>query len=127
MPSKRDRSRNMIRRERLRLAPGEAEPLPIKDPLKAPEIFSTVLKKLGLDDCIWFSEIEAEWPKIVGPTISKHAFPGRMNGTNLVIFVDSSVWLSELTRYSKKTITDKLQARFGKAKIGSISIQINPG
>ena len=45
------------------------------------------------------------------------------NGT-LFVTVDSSAWLSEIVRYRRKEILDRLQHSFGRAVIQKISFRI---
>ena len=54
------------------------------------------------------------WNNLLDPTIVAHAQPtGLRNGT-LFVTVDSSVWLSEIVRYRRKEILDRLQHSFGR-------------
>jgi hypothetical protein len=42
----------------------------------------------------------------------------------LFVNVDSNVWLSEIVRYRRKEILDRLQLSFGKTYIQKISFRI---
>ena len=71
--------------------------------------------------------IEEAWPAFVGSAAAAHTRPGRFVKGELVIFVDSSVWLSELQRYSKAEILEKIQQRFGKERVQGLRFQLAPG
>jgi hypothetical protein len=56
--------------------------------------------------------------------IVKHAQPTGLRKGTLFVAVDSSVWLSEIVRYRRKEILERLQHSFGKEFIGRISFRI---
>ncbi len=74
----------------------------------------------------WLEKLHSQWPSLVGESVAKHARPGRMDGKRLVIFVDSSVWLNELSRYWKDTILKSLQDKFGREKIDAVGFKLDP-
>jgi len=85
-----------------------------------------VMKRLGLDVDAWLEELGGEWAALVGTAVAQHARPGRVQKNNLIVFVDSSVWLNELARYGKDEMLANLQKRFGRDKIRSMSFQLDP-
>jgi hypothetical protein len=69
-------------------------------------------------------EIVKVWNSLVDPNIAAHAQPvGLRNGT-LFVNVDSSVWLSEIVRYRRKEILERLQHSFGAEVIKKISFRV---
>lgn len=74
----------------------------------------------------WIEELHSCWGGIVGDSVAKHARPGRIEGARLIVFVDNSVWLNELSRYWKSTIVSNLQKKFGSQRIQSITLRIDP-
>jgi len=88
-------------------------------------IVSRVVRKIGLEEHAWFAELSKAWPGLVGPEIARHARPGRVDGSVLTVFVDSSVWLSELHRSARGPMLDKLSARFGK-RITALRFALDP-
>jgi len=85
-----------------------------------------VMKRLGLEVDAWLQELGEEWGTLVGAGVARHARPGRVQKNNLVVFVDSSVWLNELARYGKDELLANLQKRFGRDKVRSLSFQLDP-
>lgn len=90
------------------------------------KLVEPLLRALRLDDQFRMGRLETEWPSIMGPAVAVHTRPGRLNGNELVVFVDSSVWLSELYR-SRAQMLVNLQKAFGKTRIRSLRLQIDPG
>ncbi len=83
------------------------------------------LKSLKLGDQLHMGRMEIEWEKVMGKAVSAHTRPGRLMGDELVVYVDSTVWLSELYR-SRAQILSNLQKAFGK-RIRTLRLQIDPG
>jgi len=100
--------------ERARLAPAK----PIRD------IVPNILNKLGLERRLAERAILKVWNDSMDPNIAAHACPtGLRNGT-LFVAVDNSVWLSEIVRYRRREILDRLQHSFGLELIRKISFRI---
>jgi predicted nucleic acid-binding Zn ribbon protein len=68
----------------------------------------------------------AEWPALVGKAVAAHCRPGRLEKGELTVFVDSSVWLNELVRYSRQQLLSNLQAKFGRNEVRSVRVQLDP-
>ena len=83
-----------------------------------------VLSKLGLDRRRAEAEIVRVWNHLVDPNITAHAQPTGLNKGTLFVTVDNSVWLSEIVRYRRKEILDRLQHSFGHDFIARISFRI---
>jgi len=114
-----------VQRERCRL--DGSEPLKgLRNSVSVSSVVPNIIKKLGIEDQHWLSTLENEWPVIVGDAVSKHTKPGTLTNGNLTIFVDSSVWMNELQRYSKGKILENLQESFGKGRIKTIGFRLNP-
>jgi predicted nucleic acid-binding Zn ribbon protein len=69
-------------------------------------------------------EIVRVWNELIDPTIVAHAQPDRLHKGTLFVNVDSSVWLSEIVRYRRKEILDRLQHSFGREAIQRISFRV---
>ena len=102
-------------------------PLEIAQPIRAHaagEVVPKVLSGLRLEQRRAEAEIVRVWNGLLDPNIVAHAQPvGIRNGT-LFVNVDSSVWLSEIVRYRRKEILDRLQHSFGREVIKRISFRV---
>jgi predicted nucleic acid-binding Zn ribbon protein len=90
----------------------------------AGDVLPRVLKDVRIDSRRAEAEILKAWNHLIDPNIVAHAQPvGLRNGT-LFVNVDSSVWLSEVVRYRRKEILDRLQHCFGRELIARVSYRI---
>jgi|SRR3954447_7742963 predicted nucleic acid-binding Zn ribbon protein len=88
------------------------------------DLLPSVLAELRMDHRRNEAEVVKVWNSLIDPTIVIHAQPtGFRNGT-LFVNVDSSVWLSEIVRYRRKEILDRLQHSFGRDFIKKISFRV---
>jgi hypothetical protein len=69
-------------------------------------------------------EVVKVWNNLIDPTIVAHAQPAGLRKGTLFVNVDSSVWLSEIVRYRRKEILDRLQHSFGREVIKKISFRV---
>jgi len=87
------------------------------------DLVKQVLDKVGLDRKQAETEIVKVWNQIIDPTITVHAQPtGIRNGT-LFVTVDNNVWLSEIVRYHRRDILQRLQTSFGRKVVARISFR----
>jgi predicted nucleic acid-binding Zn ribbon protein len=83
-----------------------------------------VLSELRIDRRRSEAEVVKVWNNLLDPNIVAHAQPtGLRNGT-LFVTVDSNVWLSEIVRYRRKEILDRLHHSFGQDFITKISFRV---
>ena len=85
---------------------------------------SQVLKGLGLDRRRLEAEVVKVWNNLLDPVIAAHAQPTGLRKSTLFVSVDSSVWLSEIVRYRRREILERLQASFGREFITKISFRL---
>ncbi|MGH7990801.1 MAG: DUF721 domain-containing protein, partial [Limisphaerales bacterium] len=90
----------------------------------ADKIVSKVLADLKMDSRRAEIEIVKVWNSLLDPNITAHAQPHNLHKGTLFVNVDSSAWLSEIVRYRRKEILDRLQHSFGKTLIQKISFRI---
>ncbi len=83
-----------------------------------------VLASLGLDRRRAEAEVAKVWNHLLDPQIVAHAQPTGLRKGTLFVTVDSSVWLSEIVRYRRKEILDRLQHSFGRDLITRISFRV---
>jgi hypothetical protein len=87
-------------------------------------VLPNVLSGLRIDRRRAEAEVIKVWNNLIDPAIVSHAQPtGLRNGT-LFVNVDSNVWLSEIVRYRRKEILDRLQHSFGRDFIARISFRV---
>ena len=91
---------------------------------KVSELMPGLLTDLRIDRRRAEAEVVKVWNNLLDPVIVAHAQPtGLRNGT-LFVAVDSNVWLSEIVRYRRKEILDRLQHSFGRETIAKISFRV---
>jgi len=90
----------------------------------ADKIVSKVLVDLKMDSRRADIEIVKVWNELLDPNITAHAQPHNLHKGTLFVNVDSSAWLSEIVRYRRKEILDRLQHSFGKNLIQKISFRV---
>ena len=90
----------------------------------AEKIVSKVLTDLKMDSRRADIEIVKVWNSLIDPNIVAHAQPANLHKGTLFVNVDSSTWLSEIVRYRRKEILDRLQHGFGKNVIQKISYRV---
>jgi predicted nucleic acid-binding Zn ribbon protein len=61
---------------------------------------------------------------LLDPVICAHAQPAGLAKGTLFVTVDSNAWLSEIVRYRRKEILDRLQHSFGRELIKKISFRL---
>ena len=115
-----------VERERCHLSGREPEPS-FRSATPIGDIIPTLMKKLGLESEHWVEVLDREWPALAGDAVARHTRPGRLEKGILTVFVDSSVWLSELSRYGKQQLLANLQTQFGKKKVRDVRLQLDPG
>lgn len=90
----------------------------------AGELLPRVLEDLRLDRRRTEAEIVRVWNNLLDPNIVAHAQPtGLWKGT-LFVTVDSNVWLTEIVRYRRREILERLQHSFGREMITRISFRV---
>jgi len=90
----------------------------------ASAIMPHVLTELRIDSRRAEAEVVKVWNDLLDPTIVAHAQPTGLNKGTLFVTVDSNVWLSEIVRYRRKEILDRLQHSFGRDFIARISFRV---
>jgi len=88
------------------------------------DVMPRVLTNLGLDRRRAEAEIVRVWNNLIDPNLTAHAQPTGLHKGTLFVTVDSSVWLSEIVRYRRKEILDRLQHSFGRDLIARISFRV---
>ena len=87
-------------------------------------VLPRVLSEMRIDRRRAEAEVVKVWNELLDPTIVAHAQPTGLHKGTLFVAVDSSVWLSEIVRYRRKEILDRLQHSFGRDMIRKISFRL---
>ena len=87
-------------------------------------VMPNVLTELRIDHRQAESEILKVWNHFIDPNISAHAQPTGLHNGTLFVTVDNSVWLSEIVRYRRHEILQRLQHSFGRDLVTRISYRI---
>jgi hypothetical protein len=119
------KGRWMIERERCQI---EGFKPPMSDPggVTMAAGVENVLKRMGLVHAAWAAEIVDAWPSIAGKQLARHTRPGTLQGSELTVYVDSSVWLNELQRYGIATLLGNVQEYAGADKVRRVRLQLDP-
>jgi predicted nucleic acid-binding Zn ribbon protein len=90
----------------------------------AGDVLPRVLSDLRMDRRQGEAEVVKVWNNLLDPNIVAHAQPTGLNKGTLFVTVDSSVWLSEIVRYRRKEILNRLHHSFGHELIKKISFRV---
>lgn len=104
------------------LTPLESEQKSCARPAGA--VMPKLLHDLRLDGRRAEAEVVKVWNAALDPQITAHAQPAGLRKGTLFVTVDSSVWLSEIVRYRRKEILDRLQHSFGPNLIKKVSYRV---
>ena len=88
------------------------------------EVLPGLLKELRMDARQGEAEIVKVWNALMDPAVTAHAQPANLHKGTLFVNVDNSAWLTEIVRYRRKEILDRLQNSFGKSVVQKISFRI---
>ena len=90
----------------------------------AGNLMPALLKRLGLDQRRREAEVAKVWKNLIDPSVTAHAQPAGIHKGTLFVNVDSNVWLSEIVRYRRHEILERLQNAFGPDFIARISFRV---
>jgi len=87
------------------------------------QVMDQVLGRLNIDRKRTESELVKVWTHLIDPQVVAHAQPTGLHKGTLFVSVDNSVWLSEIVRFRRKEILERLQSSFGREFIKKISFR----
>jgi predicted nucleic acid-binding Zn ribbon protein len=88
------------------------------------DVLPRVTKDLQMDQRRAEAEIVKVWNSMIDPNVVTHAQPAGIRNGTLFVNVDNSTWLSEIVRYRRREILDRLQYSFGRDMIQRISFRV---
>ena len=118
----RSRARTLAEWRRIDLRPVEVAAA--SSARSAGDLMPQVLARLRLDQRVAESQIQAVWKRTIDPVITAHAQPAGLARGTLFVNVDSSTWLSEIVRYRRHEILERIQLVVGKAMVQKISFRV---
>ena len=122
IPGARARERILAAWRGVNLAPLEQAQTSTARPLG--QIVPGVLSEMRMDRRRSEAEIVKVWNSSIDPTITAHAQPTGIHKGTVFITVDSNAWLSEIVRYRRHEILDRLQHSFGSEMVRKISYRV---
>ena len=120
--AERARTRTLAEWRRVDLRPLEVAAASSARP--AGDVMPQVLARLQLEQRVAESQIQNVWKRTIDPVITAHAQPAGLARGTLFVNVDSNTWLSEIVRYRRHEILERLQLAVGKAMVQKISFRI---
>jgi predicted nucleic acid-binding Zn ribbon protein len=93
-------------------------------PSKISDVVRQVLENLERSDLKKCGKIFVHWKEIVGEQLTCHTKPFSMKGKKLIVHVDSSNWLYEITHHFEKDILKKVQEFVGLGIIEEIHYKV---
>lgn len=119
-----DQTRWKLERDRFRLT-DPAPPRPEPDLSLRPAI-TRIFTKLDSQAGSGIHKIQTKWKIIAGEAAAGHSRPGRLAGDILYVYVDSSSWLAEITRFYSENILRKIQDEIGPGTVKGLRFQVSP-
>jgi len=93
-------------------------------PKKVGDILPEVFRDLGLEEKLEEVELARLWADVVGDRIAAVSRPGRVRDGVLLVEVDTSSWMQELS-FRKRQIMDLVRKRFSRLDVKDIHFRLN--
>jgi hypothetical protein len=91
------------------------------------DLLIPIIKNLGIEDNLRLAEIKKDWNNLFKDPLSLHMFPSKLSEGEILINVDSAVWLQELNYY-KDDILKKLNkygVKEARLRLGKVQKNIS--
>ena len=115
-----------VQRERCRIADRFPSPAS-REATAVNDVLDGIIGGLGLGELQWMRSLTDDWVRVVGDAVAAHTRPGSLESRTLTVFVDSSVWLSEISRDGNKEMLQKIQDHTGGDQVKRLSFRLDPG
>jgi len=86
------------------------------------DVLKELVKAYRLEPKLNEVKLQSLWEETFGPVIAKHTTELKLQGTTLVVYLDSSVLREELS-YGKQKLVDALNEAFGKEVIRDVVLK----
>ena len=122
---KHDAGRWQLERERYHIRSPYPDP-PADDPATIGDVVTSVMQQFDGGAEPWLAGLALAWQGLVGDPVSQHTRPGGFEAGSLTVFVDSSVWLNELSRFGSDQMKTNLSQHLGDDRIKNIRLRLDP-
>ncbi len=96
---------------------------------RADSLLTPFIRELGIEDGVKLAEIRRNWYNLFDKPLSYHMSPFILSKGEILLNVDSPVWLQELTFYKEDII--KKMSSYGvktvRFRLGRVSIKVKSG
>jgi hypothetical protein len=120
-----NRGRWRVARERCHIEDFEP-PAPFREAIPLAEGIAAVFAKIPVPRDGWVLEVQRDWPRIAGAAVAAHTRPAGVQGKELLVYVDSSVWLTELARFCPGELLARVRQHVGAAHVDTIRFRLDP-
>ncbi len=87
------------------------------------DILDGIAKRLGLETKLLEAHLKRRWAEIAGAQIAAHTRPEQIRFKKLVLIVENSVWLQQLT-FLKPKLLDKIAEAAGGTLVTDIQLRV---
>jgi predicted nucleic acid-binding Zn ribbon protein len=88
-------------------------------------ILNQIIRQYGLEGKFREYRLAQQWEEIVGETIAGHSRPEAIRFRKLILRVDSSVWIQQLS-FFKKEMIEKANNALGGRVIDEVQLRVGP-
>ncbi|HSF33240.1 MAG TPA: DUF721 domain-containing protein [Candidatus Tectomicrobia bacterium] len=81
------------------------------------------IRELGLQKRLKAEQLTVLWPKLVGPTVAKVAYPAQFRSGTLFIDVADSIWMQEL-KFRERELIERLNEAVGEPLVRRLFLQL---
>lgn len=86
-------------------------------------VLSGLAQRFGMETRLLEQRLHRRWPTIVSEHIAAHTRPDQIRYRKLVVIVENSVWLHQLS-FMKGTLVEKINADAGTAIISDVVLRV---
>ena len=86
-------------------------------------LLKKIISGIGDKGALTEEDVQAAWDNSVGEAAARHSKPRSLRGSRLIVNIDDSSWMYELT-VRKKEILGKMEARLKGKKIKELTFRI---
>jgi predicted nucleic acid-binding Zn ribbon protein len=97
---------------------------PRREPYSIDEVLDAYLATEGLSGLLVLDTIARTWPELVGEEAARHSAPHAVNGSELVVVVDTPARVTELV-FLAPVICDRLAELLGRRVVERVKGQVD--